>query len=39
MKLAMYQMENANCIQENLIKSLNAIKQAAENGADLIQIL
>lgn len=36
MKLAMYQMENANCIQENLAKSLNAIKQAAENGADLI---
>lgn len=30
MKLAMYQMENTNCIQKNLAKSLHAIKQAAE---------
>lgn len=36
MKLAMYQMENAESIQKNLIKSLNAMKTAAENGTDLI---
>lgn len=36
MRIAMYQMENADSIQENLTKSLNAIKTAAENGADLI---
>ena len=36
MKLAMYQMENAGSIRENLTKSIRAIKTAAENGADLI---
>lgn len=36
MKLAMYQMENAESIEKNLAKSLNAIKEAAENNADLI---
>lgn len=36
MKLAMYQMENAESIQKNLTKSLGAIKTAAESGADLI---
>ena len=36
MKLAMYQMENAGNIRENLTKSILAIKTAAENGADLI---
>lgn len=36
MKLAMYQMENAGSVQDNLEKSLNAIKKAAEDGMDLI---
>ena len=36
MKLAMFQMENAGSIQNNLEKSLNAIKTAAAHGADLI---
>ena len=36
MKLAMYQMENAESIQKNLTKSLAAINTAAEHGADLI---
>lgn len=36
MKLAMFQMENAGSVQNNLEKSLNAMKSAAENGADLI---
>lgn len=36
MRLAMFQMENAGSMQENLTKSLNAIKCAATNGADLI---
>lgn len=36
MKLAMFQMENAGSIQKNLEKSLNAIKRAASEGADMI---
>lgn len=36
MKLAMFQMENAGSVQKNLAKSLNAMKDAAANGADLI---
>lgn len=36
MKLAMYQMKNAGNIKDNLEKSLDAIKIAADNGADLI---
>ena len=38
MKLAMFQMEHAGSIQKNLEKSLNGIKTAAEQGADLILI-
>ena len=38
MKLAMFQMENEGSLQKNLEKSLNAIKTAAEQGADLILI-
>ena len=36
MKLAMFQMEHAGSVQKNLGKSLDAIKTAAEQGADLI---
>lgn len=36
MKLAMFQMENTGSVQKNLAKSLNAMKDAAANGADLI---
>lgn len=36
MKLAMFQMENAGTMQKNLAKSLDAIRIAAQNGADLI---
>ena len=36
MKLAMYQMKNAGSIQDNLIKSIDAIKEAADAGMDLI---
>lgn len=36
MKLAMYQMKNAGSIKDNLEKSLDTIKIAADNGADLI---
>lgn len=36
MKLAMYQMANAGSMADNLRKSIEAIKNASENGADLI---
>lgn len=36
MKLAMYQMANAESVKENLNKSLNAIAEAAKNHADMI---
>ena len=36
MKLAMVQMKNEGNMQKNLQKSLCAIKEAAENGADLV---
>ena len=36
MKLAMYQMRNAGSVEANLEKSLRAIAEAAEAGADLI---
>lgn len=36
MRLAMFQMENAGSMQENLKKSLDAIRNAAAEGADLI---
>ena len=36
MKLAMYQMKNAGSMDLNLEKSLNAVKEAAENHADMI---
>lgn len=36
MRLAMFQMENAGSPQENLAKSLDAMKRAAAEGADLI---
>lgn len=36
MKLAMYQMSNAGTSRENLLKSLNAIAEAAEQHADII---
>lgn len=36
MKLAMFQMKNAGSIEKNLAKSIDAIKCAADNGADLI---
>lgn len=36
MKLAMFQMKNAGSIQNNLAKSLEAMKTAAANEADLI---
>lgn len=36
MKLALFQNENAGSIEENLNKSVNAIKEASENGADLV---
>ena len=36
MKLAMFQMKNIGTIEQNLEQSLNAIKAAAENKADLI---
>lgn len=36
MRLAMFQMENAGSMENNLIKSLKAVKNAAANGADLI---
>lgn len=32
----MYQMKNAGNMQDNLAKSLDAMKKASENGADLI---
>lgn len=36
MKLAMYQMKNAGSMDLNLEKSLNAVKEVAENHADMI---
>lgn len=36
MKLAIYQMENAGSMQDNLRKSIDAMKRASGNGADLI---
>jgi predicted amidohydrolase len=36
MKLAMAQLKNEGCIEQNLTKSINAIYDAAEQGADLI---
>lgn len=36
MKLAMYQMENAGSIEENLRKSIEAMKKASGEGADII---
>lgn len=36
MKIALYQMKMSNSMQENQQKSLEAIRRAAENGADLI---
>lgn len=36
MKLALIQMSNAGDIQSNLEKSLNAIHEAAANGADIV---
>lgn len=36
MRLAMFQMENAGSMRENLAKSLDAVKKAAAEGADLI---
>lgn len=36
MKLAMFQMKNAGSMRNNLAKSLDAVKSAAADGADLI---
>lgn len=36
MKLAMFQMKNIGTVEQNLEQSLNAIKAAADNNADLI---
>ena len=36
MRIALFQMSNDGSINKNLIKSINAIKEAAENNADLI---
>ncbi len=36
MKLALYQMSNGGSVEINLKKSIKAIQDAAENGADLI---
>lgn len=36
MRLAMFQMENAGSMQNNLEKSLDAVRRAAADGADLI---
>ena len=34
--IALFQMQSGSEISENLIKSIEAIREAAENGADLI---
>lgn len=36
MRLAMFQMKNAGSVRENLEQSISAMREAAENGADLI---
>lgn len=36
MKLAMVQMSNAGTVEKNLEKSINAIHEAAANGADMV---
>ena len=36
MKLAMFQMENAGSVRDNLKKSLDAIRDAAHQEADII---
>ncbi len=36
MKIALVQMSNGGCVEVNLQKSLDYIKQAAENNADLV---
>ena len=36
MKIALCQMKNAGTLSENLKKSIDAMKKAAECGADLI---
>ncbi len=36
MRLALVQMSNAGSIESNLVKSINAIKEASRQGADLV---